>query len=83
VIGDFLCDCLHLESLEVLVSIEACKEDCVVLWRSDCEGYCAHLKAAKRKSSKARHEGRYGPTGSGARVCGKHSMWESVTYKSH
>ena len=32
---------------------------CAVLWRSDCEGDCAHpVGAAKSNSSRARHEGK-------------------------
>ena len=34
-------DCHLLDGL-VVVSVEACKEDCAVLQRSDCEGDCAH-----------------------------------------
>jgi hypothetical protein len=46
----------HLLDGLVMVSIEACKEDCVVLWRSDCEGYCARpAVAAKSNSSRACH----------------------------
>ena len=51
-------DC-HLLNSFVVVSVEARKEDCVVLWRSDCEGYCArHAGAVKSNSSRARHEER-------------------------
>ena len=32
----------HLLDGLVVVSIEAHKEDCAELQRSDCEGYCAH-----------------------------------------
>jgi hypothetical protein len=43
--------CHLLEGL-VVVSVEACKEDCAVLQRKDCEGYCAHpVGAAKSNSS--------------------------------
>ena len=43
----------------VVVSVEAHKEDCAVLRRSDCEGDCAHLAGAtKSNSSKVRREGR-------------------------
>ena len=49
----------HLLDDLVVVSVEARKEDCVVLRRSDCEGYCAHpAGAAKSNSSRARREGR-------------------------
>jgi hypothetical protein len=49
----------HLLDGLVVVSIEACKENCAVLRRSDCERYCAHpARAAKSNSSRARHEGR-------------------------
>ena len=50
--------CHLLDSL-VVVSVEARKEDCVVLQRRDCEGYCAHpVGATKSNSSRARREGR-------------------------
>ena len=40
----------------VVVSVEARKEDYAVLWRSDCEGYCAHpAEATKSNTSKACH----------------------------
>ena len=49
----------HLLDGLVVVSIEARKEDCVVLWRSDCEGDCAHpAEAVKSNYSRARREGR-------------------------
>ena len=32
----------HLLDGFVVVSVEARKEDCAILQRSDCEGYCAH-----------------------------------------
>ena len=49
----------HLLDGLVVFSIEACKEDCAVLRRSDCEGDCAHpVGATKSNSSRARHEGR-------------------------
>jgi hypothetical protein len=32
----------HLLDSLVVVSVEARKEDCAVLQRGDCEGYCAH-----------------------------------------
>ena len=49
----------HLLDGLVVVSVEARKEDCVVLQRSDCEGYCAHpAGAVKSNSSRARREGR-------------------------
>jgi hypothetical protein len=41
----------HLLDDLVVVSIEACKEECVVLWRSVCEGYCAHLAGATKSNS--------------------------------
>jgi hypothetical protein len=48
-------DC-HLLDVLVVVSVEARKEDCAVLRRSDCEGYCAHpAGAAKSNSSRACH----------------------------
>ena len=34
----------HLVDGLVVVSVEARKEDCAVLQRSDCEGDCAHLR---------------------------------------
>jgi hypothetical protein len=47
----------HLLNALVLVSVEARKEDYAVLWRSDCEGYCAHpTGAVKSNSSRARRE---------------------------
>ena len=50
--------CHLLDSL-VVVSIEARKEDCALLQRSDCKGECAHhAGAAKSNSSRARHEER-------------------------
>ena len=49
----------HLLDSMVVVSVEARKEDCAVLQRSDCEGDCAHpAGAAKSNSSRARREGR-------------------------
>ena len=49
----------HLLDGLVVVSIEARKEDCMVLQRSDCEGDCAHLAgAAKSNSSTVRRKGR-------------------------
>ena len=49
----------HLLDGLMVVSIEARKEDCAVLRRSDCEGYCADpTGAAKSNSSRARREGR-------------------------
>ena len=49
-------DCDHLYGLEIVFSIEAHKEDCVMLWRSDYEGYCARpVGAAKSNSSRACH----------------------------
>ena len=49
----------HLLDGLVVVSVEACKEDCAVLRRSDCEGDCAHpAGATKSNSSRTRHEGR-------------------------
>ena len=49
----------HLIDGLVVVSIEARKEDCAVLRRSDCEGDCAHpTGAAKSNSSRVRREGR-------------------------
>jgi hypothetical protein len=44
----------HLLDGLVEISIEACKENCTVLQRRDCEGYCAHpVGAAKSNSSRA------------------------------
>jgi hypothetical protein len=71
----------HLLNGLVVVSIEAHKEDCVVLRRRDCEGYCTHpAGATKSNSSRVRHKERQvvWPCQS-ARACGKHSTWESVT----
>ena len=49
----------HLIDGLVVVSIEAHKEDCAVLRRSDCEGDCARpVEATKSNSSRARYEGR-------------------------
>jgi hypothetical protein len=49
----------HLLDGLMVVSVEAHKEDCVTLRRSDCEGYCAHPAGAmKSNSSRARREGR-------------------------
>ena len=49
----------HLLDGLVVVSVEARKEDCAVLQRSDYEGDCAHpAGAAKSNSSRARCEGR-------------------------
>ena len=49
----------HLLDGLVVVSIEARKEDCAMLRRSDCEGDCAHpTGVTKSNSSRARHEGR-------------------------
>jgi hypothetical protein len=49
----------HLLDGLVVVSVKACKEDCVVLWRSDCEEDYVHLaRATKSNSSRARREGR-------------------------
>ena len=49
----------HLLDGLVMVSVEARKEYCAVLQRSDCEGDCAHpVGAIKSNSSRARHEGR-------------------------
>jgi hypothetical protein len=46
----------HLLDGLVVVSVDARKEDCVVLQRSDCEGYCAHpAGATKSNSSRACH----------------------------
>jgi hypothetical protein len=48
----------HLLDGLVVVFVEACKEDCAVLRRSDCEGYCAHpAGATNSNSSRARCEG--------------------------
>ena len=38
----------HLLDGLVVVSVEARKEDCVVLRRSDCEGDCAHPTGATK-----------------------------------
>ena len=66
------CECVILERLHheivtlggchlldglVVVSIEACKEDCVVLQRSDCERIVLTPQATKSNSSRAGHEG--------------------------
>ena len=49
----------HLLDGLVVVFVEARKEDCAVLQRSDCEGDCAHpAGATKSNSSRARREGR-------------------------
>ena len=49
----------HLLNGLVVVSVEARKEDCAVLWRSDCDGDCAHpTGAVKSNPSRARREGR-------------------------
>jgi hypothetical protein len=49
----------HLLDGLVVVSIEVRKEDCAVLRRSDCEGYCARpARVTKSNSSRARYEGR-------------------------
>jgi hypothetical protein len=49
----------HLLDGLVAVFIEARKEDCAVLRRSDCEGDSTHLAGAtKSNSSKVRHEWR-------------------------
>jgi hypothetical protein len=46
----------HLLDGLVVISVEECKEDCVVLQRSDCEGYRAHpTGAAKSNTSRACH----------------------------
>ena len=46
----------HLLDGLVVVSIEVRKEDCAVLRRSDCEGYCARpMGAAKSNTSRACH----------------------------
>jgi hypothetical protein len=46
----------HLLDGLVVVSVEARKEDCAVLRRSDCEGYCARpVGATKSNSSRACH----------------------------
>ena len=48
----------HLLDGLVVVFIEAHKENCAVLQRSDCEGDCAHpVGAAKSNSSRARRDG--------------------------
>jgi hypothetical protein len=45
----------HLLDDLVVVSVEACKEDCAVLRRSDCEGDCAQpMVVAKSNSSRER-----------------------------
>jgi hypothetical protein len=41
----------HLLDGLVMVSVEARKEDCAVLRRSDCEGYCARLAGATKSNS--------------------------------
>jgi hypothetical protein len=51
--------CCHLLDGSVVVFVEACKEHCAVLCRSDCEGDCAHpTGAVKSNSSRARRERR-------------------------
>jgi hypothetical protein len=46
----------HLLDGLVVVSVEARKEDCVVLRKSDCEKDCAHpAGAAKSSTSRACH----------------------------
>jgi hypothetical protein len=46
----------HLLDDLVVVSVDTCKEECAVLRRSDCEGYCAHSAgAAKSNSRRACH----------------------------
>jgi hypothetical protein len=46
----------HLLNGLVMVSVEARKEDCAVLRRSDCEGYYAHpTGAAKSNTSRVCH----------------------------
>ena len=67
----------HLLDGLVVVSVEARKEDCAVLQRSDCEGDCAHPVGATKSNPRA-----CGSVGSSARACGKHSTWESVTFGS-
>jgi hypothetical protein len=48
-----------LDGLEARSPSWRLQEDCAVLRRSDCEGYCAHpVGAAKSNSSRARHEER-------------------------
>jgi hypothetical protein len=48
----------HLLDDLVVVSVEARKEDCVVLQRRACEGDCSHpVGAAKSNSSRARRKG--------------------------
>jgi hypothetical protein len=42
-----LAGCHLLDGL-VVVTVEACKEDCAVLRRSDCEGYRAHPAEPRR-----------------------------------
>ena len=41
----------HLLDGLVVVSVEACKEDCAVLRRSDYEGYCARPAGAAKSNS--------------------------------
>ena len=49
----------HLLDGLVVVLVEARKEVCAVLWRSDCEGDCAHpAETTKSNTSRVRHEGR-------------------------
>ena len=49
----------HLLDDLVVVFVEARKEDCAVLQRSDCEGDCAHpVEATKSNTSRVRREGR-------------------------
>jgi hypothetical protein len=46
----------HLLNGLVMVSVEARKEDCAVLQRSDCEGYRAHpIGAVKSNTSRVCH----------------------------
>ena len=39
----------HLLDGLVVVSVKALKEDYAVLWRSDCEGYCARPTGAAKE----------------------------------
>jgi hypothetical protein len=41
----------HLLDNLVVASVEARKEDCAVLRRFDCEGYCAHPVGAVKSNS--------------------------------
>ena len=49
----------HLLDGLVVVFVESCIEYCMVLWRSDCEGDCAHpTGAVESNTSRASRKGR-------------------------